>query len=304
MANKNNNNNRNSYKGDFYTKMPNKILQPLLMIKLQSYEIRILLAIARKTYGFNKDKDYINQRQLKKLTGIKQPNISRTLKCLLEKKIIIKNGKELAIQKNYKLWEIPEKEILKNISDKIYNTGLKDDKNISNEIYKYIPRDIKNISGEVYTKNTIKKTYIKKNIDSYDSSDLIKNFYNEKDDKKEESKKQIKEIVNYLNSKTNKNFRSITANTTKLIKSRLNEGCVIDDFKKVIDIKTKEWLNSNFNKYLRPITLFGSKFESYLNENKDRSMINKIQAIETEDDDRFVTMPLEIKKDIDKILGR
>ena len=97
MANKNNNNNGNAYNGDFYTKIPNQILQPLLMIKLQSYEIRILLAIARKTYGFNKDKDYINQRQLEKLTGIKQPNISRTLKSLLGKKIIIKNGKELAI---------------------------------------------------------------------------------------------------------------------------------------------------------------------------------------------------------------
>jgi len=274
MANKNNNNDRNGYNGDFYTKIPNQILQSLLMIKLQSYEIRIFLAIVRKTYGFNKNKDYINQRQLRKLTGIKQPNISRTLKSLLEKKMIIKNGKELAIQKNYKLWEIPEEEILKNISDEIYNAGLKDNKNISNEIYEYTPRDIKNISDEIYTKNTIKKTYIKKNIDSSDSSDLIKNFYNEKKDKKEESKKQIKEIVSYLNSKTNKNFKSTTANTIKLIKTRLNEGYILDDFKKVIDIKTKEWLNNDFEKYLRPITLFGSKFESYLNENKDRSTIN------------------------------
>jgi len=117
-------------------------------------------------------------------------------------------------------------------------------------------------------------------------------------------KKEIKDIVNYLNSKTNKNFRSKTKNAIKLIKARLNEGYVIDDFKKVIDIKTKEWLNSDFEKYLRPITLFGSKFESYLNENKDRSTINKIKAIETEDDDKFMPMPLEIKKDIDKKLGR
>jgi len=304
MANKNNNNNRNGYKGDFYTKIPNQILQPLLMIKLQSYEMRIFLAIARKTYGFNKDKDYINQKQLKKLTGINQPNISRTLKSLLEKKMIIKNGKELAIQKNYKLWDIPEKETLKNISDKIYNAGLNDDKNIPGKVYKYTQKGIKNISGKVYTKNTIKKTYIKKNIDSSDSSDLINNFYNEKEDKKEESIKQIEEIINYLNIKTNKNFRSTTANTIKLIKARLNEGYVIDDFKKVIDIKTKEWFNSDFNKYLRPITLFGGKFEGYLNENKDRPTINKIKAIETEDDDKLVPMPLEIKKEIDKILGR
>lgn len=303
MVNKNNNNNRNGYNGDFYTKMPNQILQPLLMINLQSYEIRILLAIARKTYGFNKDKDYINQRQLKKLTGIKQPHISRTLKSLLEKKMIIKNGKELAIQKNYKLWEITEKETLKDIPDGLYNTNLQADKNIPCEVYRYTPKGIKNIPDEIYTKNTIKKTYIKKNIDSSGSSDLVKNFYNEKKDKKEESKKQIKEIVNYLNSKTNKNFRSTTANTIKLIKARLNEGHVIEDFKKVIDIKTKEWLNNDFEKYLRPITLFGSKFESYINENKDRSTINRIKAIEKEDDE-FMPMPEYFKKEIKKILMR
>ena len=304
MANKNNNNNRNGYKGDFYTKIPNQILQPLLMIKLQSYEIRILLAIVRKTYGFNKNKDYINQKQLKKLTGIKQPHISRTLKSLLEKKMIIKNGKELAIQKNYKLWDIQERKTLKDIPEGVYNTHLKADKNIPGKVYKYTKEGIKNIPGEIYTKNNIKKTYIKKNIDSSDSSDLVKDFYNEKENKKEESKEQIKEIVNYLNSKTNKNFRLTTKNTVKLIKARLNEGYVIDDFKKVIDIKTKEWLNSDFEKYLRPETLFGNKFEGYLNENKDSPTINKIRAIEIEDDDKFVPMPLEIKKDIDKILGR
>jgi len=109
----------NSYKGEFYTKIPNKILQPLLMIKLQSYEIRIFLAIARKTYGFNKDRNHINQNQLKKLTVIKQPHISRTLKSLLEKRMIIKKGKDLAIQKDYKLWKISEKKTLKNIPDEV-----------------------------------------------------------------------------------------------------------------------------------------------------------------------------------------
>lgn len=35
----------------------------------------------------------------------------------------------------------------------------------------------------------------------------------------------------------------------------------------MIDIKTAEWLhNPKMNKYLRPETLFGTKFESYLNQ--------------------------------------
>lgn len=76
------------------------------------------------------------------------------------------------------------------------------------------------------------------------------------------------EIINYLNDVADKNYRHSTRKTKDLIKARINEGFTIDDFKKVIDIKTKEWKNDkNMNKYLRPETLFGTKFESYLNQN-------------------------------------
>ena len=46
----------------------------------------------------------------------------------------------------------------------------------------------------------------------------------------------------------------------------MREGFTIEDFKKVIDSKSGEWLNTDFEKYLRPATLFGGKFENYLNE--------------------------------------
>ena len=48
--------------------------------------------------------------------------------------------------------------------------------------------------------------------------------------------------------------------------SRLNEKYTIEDFNKVIDNKCLEWLGTDFEKFLRPETLFGSKFESYLNQ--------------------------------------
>lgn len=76
----------------------------------------------------------------------------------------------------------------------------------------------------------------------------------------------IKEIIDYLNIKSNKSFRSNNKETIKHINARLNEGFTIDDFKKVIDVKTKEWLNTNMDMYLRPQTLFNNKFESYLNQ--------------------------------------
>ena len=75
------------------------------------------------------------------------------------------------------------------------------------------------------------------------------------------------EIVDYLNLKTNKHFRSNINKTKSAIKSRWKEGFRESDFKYVIDVKCSQWLNdSKMSKYLRPETLFGNKFESYLNE--------------------------------------
>lgn len=78
-----------------------------------------------------------------------------------------------------------------------------------------------------------------------------------------------KEIVDYLNFKTGKKYLSKTDVTKKHIKARWNEGFGLDDFKKVIDNKSFAWTNSDMSKFLRPQTLFGPKFESYLNENRD-----------------------------------
>ena len=75
------------------------------------------------------------------------------------------------------------------------------------------------------------------------------------------------EVIDYLNDKTSSSYKSTTKKTKDLIKARCNEGFTLDDFKKVIDNKTAEWINDpNMSKYLRPETLFGTKFESYLNQ--------------------------------------
>lgn len=76
-----------------------------------------------------------------------------------------------------------------------------------------------------------------------------------------------KEIIDYLNIKAKTNYKSTTKKTQTLIKARINEGFTINDFKTVIDHKVDDWLNDrNMREYLRPETLFGTKFEGYLNQ--------------------------------------
>lgn len=77
----------------------------------------------------------------------------------------------------------------------------------------------------------------------------------------------IKEIVDYLNYVCNTNYKHSTKTTCEAIKARLKEGFTVDDFKTVIDKKYNEWGNDpKMVVYLRPQTLFGTKFEGYLNQ--------------------------------------
>lgn len=108
----------------------------------------------------------------------------------------------------------------------------------------------------------------------------------------------IEEIVQYLNKCTSKEFRATTPETKALIRARMNEGFRVDDFKKVIDIKCRQWLKGEQFKYLRPKTLFGSKFEGYLQEwivdNKKRMYRN--QAVEVACKDASLSSKEEDKK--------
>ena len=72
-------------------------------------------------------------------------------------------------------------------------------------------------------------------------------------------------IVEYLNNKAGTGYKATTAKTKTAIKARLAEGFTLEDFKTVIDKKCHDWLGSEYEQYLRPETLFGTKFESYLN---------------------------------------
>ena len=100
----------------------------------------------------------------------------------------------------------------------------------------------------------------------------------EKEEEKEEEKQRTEnkeqqeedlpyaEIISYLNEKTSSRYRN-TESTKKLIRARIKEGFTKDDFITVIDNKVKTWKGTEWEKYLRPQTLFNAtKFQGYLNE--------------------------------------
>ena len=81
----------------------------------------------------------------------------------------------------------------------------------------------------------------------------------------------VEQVLDYLNQQANKAYKSTTEKTRRLIQARVNEGFTIEDFKTVIDTKVYEWGNDpKMEQYLRPETLFGTKFEGYLNQGGKR----------------------------------
>ena len=91
------------------------------------------------------------------------------------------------------------------------------------------------------------------------------------------------EVITYLNQVTKKNFNKNTASHHKYIKARLKEGYELKDFKHVINVMSATWMGTDYERYLQPQTLFGNKFDSYLN----RSMPNNVRSFASAVDERL-----------------
>ena len=96
----------------------------------------------------------------------------------------------------------------------------------------------------------------------------------DKEEEKDIDKDIYINIVEHLNSRTGQRYKHTTKKTQTCIHARLEEGFTLEDFKTVIDKKCDEWIGTEWEKYLRPETLFGTKFESYLNAKVTKKQVN------------------------------
>jgi hypothetical protein len=100
-------------------------------------------------------------------------------------------------------------------------------------------------------------------------------------DRDKEKDRDTENIISFLNSTTGSKYKASTDKTRRLIAARIAEGFTVDDFKAVITKKAKEWQGTDMAQYLRPETLFGTKFEGYLNQpevrNNRRSPISRAE---------------------------
>ena len=122
------------------------------------------------------------------------------------------------------------------------------------------------IKQQLFNNNATSKTEELQHVEGNEQQQSNNNVTTLSKKKKKDNNNIYSLVIDYLNIKANTSYRINTKNTQSLINARVREGFTIEDFKKVIDSKSGEWLNTDFEKYLRPATLFGGKFENYLNE--------------------------------------
>lgn len=94
---------------DGHTRIANELLDKLIRLHLSPNQWQILFFVIRKTYGYRKKVDYISNTQIVHGTGIHKAHVSRAMSNLVGRKVLIREGKLVGLQKDYESWlELPE----------------------------------------------------------------------------------------------------------------------------------------------------------------------------------------------------
>ena len=175
------------------------------------------------------------------------------------------------------------------------------DKTLIRAVYEnmksYMDENIAKNDKSIYINiKKIFKTFINNiNINDNDNERIVPRIVNESS-----KKAPYVEIADYLNEKIGARYSAKSSKTQTLINARMNEGFTLEDFKTVIDKKCNDWLkDTKMSKYLRPETLFGTKFEGYLNEIQKKKTLPSWYQEPTKQQPKYVEPTGESLKDLE-----
>jgi len=231
----------------------------------------------KRYYWLKLKDDFFTQKAIKKLRKIAGGDtftiiyLKMMLLAMKSDGKIYHEGIENDFQEELALELDEDKENVQLTVTYLINHGLMEE--LQNEYF--LPESITNTGSESNSAERVRRYRLKKSntsvtcntqVTSVNASVTLSNTEKEKEIEKEIDKNILSGSVHHLNEKAGTNYKTSSKSTARLLKARLSDGFTLDDIKKVIDIKSAEWNGTDMAKFLRPETLFGAKFESYLNQ--------------------------------------
>lgn len=257
----------NPQPSDAHLRMAHAISEELMMRDFTKRHRSILDLILRLSWGCNKHEAVIPRLKHFEICGIPNTKIKGELEHLVNALVIFwdTNTNRFWFNKDYDQWKVS---IVRGYDKKVLGVlihiNLTSHQNGNNVPEKgtMLPKEEESSHQEKGTK-----------FPKQELEEPIKPLVPTPEGLFKESliKKVIKdipyvEIIDHLNLKAKTKYKASSKGTRTLIHARWMEEFTLEDFQIVIDKKVASWTNTDQEMYLRPITLFGPKFEGYLNE--------------------------------------
>lgn len=89
---------------DGYTRIANELLEAVMAADLTARQLKVALAVIRKTYGFGKKLDRITNTQIAAMTGIHHTHVCKAKNEMIAMNIIVSSGHAIGINKVISEW--------------------------------------------------------------------------------------------------------------------------------------------------------------------------------------------------------
>lgn len=102
---------------DGYTRIANELLEAVMAADLTARQLKVALAVIRKTYGFGKKLDRITNTQIAAMTGIHHTHVCKAKNEMIAMNIIVSNGHAIGINKVISEWDFSISHISKPLAE-------------------------------------------------------------------------------------------------------------------------------------------------------------------------------------------
>ena len=155
----------NPQKENGHVRIANELVEAFQLLHLSGNQWRVLWAILRFTYGWNKKTDHISLTSFEKGTGLDRRNLKRSLDILFSRNIILKDNSSYisryGIQKDYTKWR----------------TGVKNNTSVNNDTRTSVNNDTKtSVNNDTHKRQKTIKDMSDPNSDEIRMSGLLFSF--------------------------------------------------------------------------------------------------------------------------------